>query len=449
MEEKEFTLDSVEDLDIEVLEEMIQRHKALAIRYQELIDLYTGKHKILSGYRDIKESYKPDNRLVVNFAKYIVDTFNGFFMGRPVVTSHDNEAVNNYVQLVEGYNSIDNNNAELSKMCSIFGHAYEIIFADEEAQIGIKAVDPREGFIIYDNSIRAKPLFGVRYRVNKGNVIEGSISDDKTIRYFTDDKEFKFTEEKTHYFQRVPMVEYVENAERQGAFENVETLINAYNKAISEKANDVDYFADAYMKILGAKLDDETLERIKSNRIINMSGADTDKLIVGFMEKPNADTTQENLINRLENLIFTISMVANINDEKFGTSSGIALKYKLQSMTNLANTKERKFVQGFTQRYLTIANYPASKISAEDVVTLHYAFTKNIPNNLSEEADTALKLKNVVSEETAIRTLSIVEDVKGEIEKIKEEDRFDNPYDRENHGVDLDEERTQRDTEAN
>ena len=30
------------------------------------------------------------------------------------------------------------------------------------------------------------------------------------------------------------------------------TMINAYNKALSEKANDVDYFADAYLKVLGA-----------------------------------------------------------------------------------------------------------------------------------------------------------------------------------------------------
>ena len=35
-----------------------------------------------------------------------------------------------------------------------------------------------------------------------------------------------------------------------GIFEPVLTMINAYNKAISEKANDVDYFADAYLKVL-------------------------------------------------------------------------------------------------------------------------------------------------------------------------------------------------------
>ena len=53
-----------------------------------------------------------------------------------------------------------------------------------------------------------------------------------------------------HYFEGVPATEFVEYAERQSIFEPVLTMINAYNNAISEKANDVDYFADAYMKVL-------------------------------------------------------------------------------------------------------------------------------------------------------------------------------------------------------
>lgn len=449
MIEKEYIIDNAEDFDLETLETFIQRHRASIVRYEQLRNMYIGKHEILSdAYR--VDTWKPNNKLVANFAKYIVDTFNGYFMGIPVVTSHDTDSANEYINFVESYNDIDDNNAELSKLCDIYGHAYEIIFADEEAQIGIKAVDPRDGFIIYDNSIRAKTLFGVRYKVNAQNEVEGSISDERYIRYFDNiGGKYKFTEEKPHYFQRVPMVEYLENEERLGAFESVETLINAYNKAISEKANDVDYFADAYMKILGARLDSDTITEIKNNRIINMIGPETKELIVEFMEKPNADVTQENLIERLENLIFSISMVANINDDTFGTTSGIALKYKLQSMSNLANTKERKFIKSFSQRYRIIANFPNAKITPDEAATLYYSFTRNVPNNLVEEADTALKLKNVISDETAIRTLSIVDNVKDELERIKEEDIFDNPYDRENHGVDLDEERTQRDTEAN
>lgn len=140
----------------------------------------------------------------------------------------------------------------------------------------------------------------------------------------SDDGELVIEEKgQEHFFGDVPLIEYVENNERQSAFENVETLINAYNKAISEKANDVDYFADAYLAILGAELDEETIKQIRDNRVINLKSGDGQKIVLEFLDKPNADTTQENLIERLERLIFQISMVANISDEKFGTSSGL------------------------------------------------------------------------------------------------------------------------------
>src|SRR5690606_42025541 len=94
------------------------------------------------------------------------------------------------------------------------------------------------------------------------------------------------------------------------------------NQAIADKANDVDYFSDAYLKILGAELDEEALRHVRDNRIINLFGdADTLKsLVVEFMEKPSADETQGNLLIRIERLVYQISMVGNINDEKFSNA---------------------------------------------------------------------------------------------------------------------------------
>ena len=431
--DKEFHIESAEDLTDEKLMELITRHKGLNNRYEELLSMYKGYHSILN--QEAKTDYKPDNRLVVNYAKYITDTFNGYFIGIPVKTSHESDKVSNYIQMLEAYNDIDDNNAELAKKCSIYGHAYELLFLDENSQVGIVNIDPRECFVIYDNAIRENALYGVRYTTDsEGNTI-GTISDTEKIRYFIiKDSKLSYLgdKEQINYFGEIPIVEYVENDEKQGAFENVETLINSYNKAISEKANDVDYFADAYMKILGAELAKDDLNQIKDNRIINLAAPETDKLIVEFMEKPNADQTQENLINRLEKQIFAISMVANINDENFGTSSGIALKYKLQSMSNLANTKERKFVKGFNRRFRLISNIPNSAITMEDTIRLQYQFTKNVPDNLKEEAETALLLRSIVSDETALRTLSVVDDVNKELNRLEEQNKL-NDYVREDY----------------
>ena len=199
-------------------------------------------------------------------------------------------------------------------------------------------------------------------------------------------------------------------------------MINAYNKAISEKANDVDYFADAYLKVLGAYLDKDDVKSIRDDRIINFDG-EADKLNVDFLQKPDGDTTQEHLIDRLEKLIFHISMVANISDENFGTSSGIAMKYKLQAMHNLEKTKERKFTSGMNRRYRLIFSNPVSGMKNEDWVKLHYKFTPNIPANVLEETEIAGNLDGIVSQETQLGTLSIVDNVQAEIDKLEEEQK--------------------------
>ena len=198
-------------------------------------------------------------------------------------------------------------------------------------------------------------------------------------------------------------------------------MIDAYNKAVSEKANDVDYFADAYLKVLGTLLEEDDIKHIRDNRIINFDG-DIEKIIVEFLQKPDGDTTQEHLIDRLERLIFQISMVANISDENFGTSSGIALKYKLQSMSNLAKTKERKFNSGMNRRYMLIFSNPVSGMKKDDWVKVKPIFTRNFPANILEETQIAVNLDGITSKQTQLGTLSIIDNVGKEIERIEKEE---------------------------
>lgn len=421
--DKKFHIDKDVELNLEMLLDYINDHRLLCNRYQELYNMYTGMHSILS--QEAKAEFKPDNRLVFNYAKYIVDTFNGFFIGIPIKVTHSDEKVSDVINVFRAYNSIDDVNSEISKICSIYGHSFELLFLDENAMVNSTAVDPRQCFVIRDDSITEDIVYAVRYQV-VDEKITGSISDDFYIRYFesNDEGSLYFTEEEVNYFGIVPVIEYIENEERQGAFENVETLIDAYNKAMSEKANDVDYFADAYMKILGAKLRKEDLEQIKNNRIINLSGTNTEHLVVEFMEKPNADTTQENFINRLEKQIFALSMVANITDENFGTSSGIALKYKLLSMSNLAITKERKFQKSLYRRYRVMGSVPNINLSEEELTGIEFTFTRNVPQNTLEEANIARGLRGIVSNETLLENLSIIPDAKSEIERLQKEDSY-------------------------
>lgn len=431
-------------LTLELLQEFLTEHRQQAEdRYKKLKKAYESDHDIL--HLPKKAAYKPDNRIVINFPKYIVDTMNGFFIGNPIKITTDDEAVSDFVEYLDQYNDQDDNNSELAKICSIYGKGFEMYYTDEDSELCITYLDPIEAFMIYDDSIVERPLYFVRRYTDRDNNEWGSISDSFGVRYFKVTGGLQWLDEtekgrqaqekepdkyrdgwKAHYFPGVPATEYVENRERQGIFEPVLTPINAFNKAISEKANDVDYFADAYMKITGMKLEAKETQYIRDNRIINLYnelGGGDDKFDADFLAKPSNDAGQENLLDRLERLIFQISMVANISDENFGAATGIALKYKLQAMNNLFKTKERKFSSGMNRRYKLLFGHPASKVPADAWLQLHYKFTPNIPANLLEEAQIAAQLEGITSHETQLKVVSIVDNVEDELEKIEKENK--------------------------
>lgn len=411
-----------QELTLDDLKEFIDEHKLqVQKRYKPLLDAYMSDHEIL--HRPKKEKWKPDNRIVINFPKYIVDTMNGFFVGNPIKTVAKDKKVGEFVEYIEKYNDTDNINAALATACGIFGKAYEMYFTDEDSKLCIATLTPMDAFMIYDESIIERPLRFVRLYTDRNDIERGSISDGAEVKYFKITGGMQWTDEpKLHYFKEVPAVEYINNEIRQGLFEPVLTPINEYNKAISEKANDVDYFADAYLKVLGVEVNEEDVKFVRNNRIINFYGEGADKIVAEFMDKPNNDTAQENLLDRLERHIFQIAMVANISDENFGGSSGTALQYRVLNMSNLMEDKKRRFINGFNRRYRILFNHPASKVNADAWTQLEYKFTPNLPKNLLEESQIATNLEGTVSKKTQLKTLSIIENVETEIEEIEKED---------------------------
>lgn len=409
-----------------LLWELVTKHKNYVARFSKpLQDAYENRYEIFR--LPAKPAYKPDNRIAVNYAKYITDTFNGFFIGIPVKVTSPDEVVNEYVDFLNMTNDGDNNNAELSKLCDISGASFEMYYNKEDGEIGITYLSDLEAFMVVDDSILERPMYFVRYYKDADGVERGSWSDAENVYHFYEDAgSYHLTDDPhRHGFMYVPAVEYVANDERMGLFESAMPAINAYNKALSEKANDVDYFADAYMKIIGAKVDDEDTMHMRSTRVINFEGDISEGMpVVDFMGKPDSDTAQEHLLERLKDDIFLTTMVANISDENFGTASGIALRYKLEAMSNLFTAKARRFTSAMLERYKIIFSNPVAqihKVGKDAWHNLDIRFTANYPANLESEAEVAKALEGVVSKETQLKALSIVDNVQEELERIDAE----------------------------
>ncbi|WP_285004832.1 phage portal protein [Lactococcus garvieae] len=411
----------------EVVKKFIEKHKEEIARYQYLINMYKGIMDIVS--QKAKDSWKPDNRLAVNFPKYIVDTFTGYFNGIPVKKSHKDSKVLEKLQSFDNLNDMEDEESELAKMACIYGRAFELLYQDEVTQTNVVYNSPENMFMVYDDSIKEEPLFAVRYGFDEDDNLKGEIYTLlETIEISGKVSEVSFGERTYNPYPELPVVEFYFNEERMSIFESVISLVNSFNKAISEKANDVDYFSDQYLAFLGAEVDEEDLKNIRSNRVINYYGRENEKgnIDVRFLEKPDSDSQTENLLDRLTKLIFQITMVANISDESFGSSSGVALAYKLQAMSNLALSFQRKFQSSLNKRYKLFCSLTTNEVGKDSWKDIEYSFTRNEPKDIKEQAETATLLMGVTSEETALSVLSVVPDVKTEIERINKE-KADNP----------------------
>lgn len=423
---KVMTCDPSKEIDSALLAYYISKHKAEISRYEMLWKMYRGRHAIVDA--EEKDSYKPDNRIVANFARYVVETFNGYFMGKPVTVSHEDPELSKQVNRLMKLNDQDDNNAELSKLVRIYGRAYEFLYQNENTETCITYNSPLDMFMVYDDTIAQRPFFAVRYYLNEDNRLQGEIyTSDKVYDFIQGEKGYQIINDQPHYYQDVPVIEYVNNDERQGIFEPVISMINAFNKALSEKANDVDYFADAYLAILGVQLDKDGLQKIRDNRIINFFGTDDPaqikNIVVEFLQKPDGDSSQEHLLDRLEKLIYQMAMVTNLNSESFGNASGVGLLFKLQEMENLALAAERKFTSGMNRRFKMLFRLPTNVPSSqsEEWFNLEFTFHRNIPKDVLSEIQAAQEAAGLLPLEDRVSMVSTVKDPKATAEQMKEE----------------------------
>lgn len=410
------------ELTMPDLLKFIGKNKNLADEYRHNLKMYKGNHDILNKQ---PRQFGPDNKLVANLPHYIVDTYNGFFTGIPPKVTLDDKETNTLLQEWNDENSLQDKLSEISKQADIFGRSLAFVYQDEDSQTRIAYSSPIDSFMIYDDTVSQQPLAFVRYWKNTDGIQVGMVYySDKTISF----EGSKFGDEMLNPYKMVPAVEFYGNEERQGVFDNVKTLIDELDRVISQKANQVEYFDNAYLKVLGVDLDRDGDGKpdadLIGNQMIYSPDADATNATVDFISKPDGDNMQEHIIDRLVSMIYQISMVANLNDEAFaGNSSGVALQYKLLPMRNMAANKERKFRQALRRLYRIVFSVGTvlPEVHSEDWRELVFTFKRNLPDDISNDADIAQKLQGMVSQETLLSILPFVNDPQEEIKRINKE----------------------------
>lgn len=392
-------------------------------KYEPNYDMYVSNHPIL---RAPLKAWSENNKLVIPMPRLLVDEYAGYFGGNAPTIQLEDETDNDSLQAWLNDSEFVDEHSEIVKAVGIYGRSYLLAYQGEDSKPKIAHVEPDEGFMIYDDTIKGEPLAFVRYSRDNLNHVTGTIY---YAGFSVDFKDDKLEEPVNYVWHEVPAFEFYSNEERQGIFDGVKTLIEALDKALSKKADQVDYFDNAYLLALGLNLEDENgeIHIDREQRFIYSPDADATNAKVGFIGKPDADGMQENLINRLIDLIYYTSMIPNLQDSAFsGNTSGVALQFKLLPMQNMAAFQERKFIKSLRRMFKVLfesadGGQIVRAINKNSWLDLRFTYTRNMPQNMADAVSTAVQASSLLSQQTALAMIPGIDDPQAELERKEDE----------------------------
>lgn len=411
------------ELTAQMIEKYIQNNQAESARREKLFNYYKGIHAIRA--RTLQDASKPNNKVVNPYPHYITDIMTGYFVGEPITYKSVNTELLAHVKEIFRYNDEGAENTELAKDASICGEAYELLYIDEGGELRFKRLEPIHCIPIYDNTVEEELLYFIRYYTDTdiltGNTITfvEAYSRTEYKLYRQDVGAMELISTRPHTFGAVPIVVYKNNEETIGDFELVLSLVDAYDKIVSDNVNDLEYFVDAYLVLYGMMgTDKDDIAAMKENRVILME----DNARAEWLTKQINDGYIENLKTRINEDIHKFSFCPSMTDMEFASNaSGVAMKYKLMGLENSTAKKEASFKKGIQRRIELMCNILRVMGTDYDYREIEIVFTRNTPANIVEIAEVLNNVGHLLSEETQISLLPFDIDYESEKQKIEQE----------------------------
>lgn len=437
------------------LEELISTHtKKVAVKYRKYQRLYENKHKIQNKQK--QDANKPNNKISNDFFGQIIDNTVGYFLGNPIILNYtepkkekarvevdpndvgvdltqiEDTVVQDELDKICIDNEKDDLFMEWGKEAMIKGLSHILIYQNEESKTKFMRLSPEDVILVYKNSSTHELLYAIRlydidtedtdttthyaevydatgydlFKSTEGTGIKGrSLASGYT-----------FVERKPHIYGRIPVVTMYNNEERMSDLERIESLVNDYDKVLSDVSDEFSVFRNAYLMLKNMTAGKDA-DKLREEGILEvMENGD-----VKFVTKQIQTEALENHLNRLEKNIYKFSQVPDLSDENFANNlSGIAIRFKLFGLETKCIIKERKMERAIRELFRVITA-PLRVLTGHepDALNLKIEFSRNIPNNLTEIVDAVSKLDGKVDKETLLSLLPFIDNPKEVLEKLK------------------------------
>lgn len=312
---------------VEVLETAMATHRLNREEIDYLYNYKNGKQPILNRTKEIRPEI--NNKIVVNRANEIVSFKDSYLMGKPVqyVGRTESESITENIKKLNDYmysSKKASNDKKLATWFHTCGVAYRMALPDANDYNGdgspllLYVLDPRNTLKIKYSGLGHPDLAGVTYVTTQDNKNIYSIYTPKMYFEVQDlDRGLTVTVAEPHSLGQIPIVEYIANEARLGAFEVVLDPLDAINRTVSNRIDGIEQFIQSLMVLKGVDIDSSEFKSLKELGGIKVpEGGD-----VKFITQELSQTQTQTVIDDMYNAVLTICGMPSVSSGNTSDSS--------------------------------------------------------------------------------------------------------------------------------
>ena len=409
---------------ISVLVKAIGIHEA---NRSEIEYLYNYKRGIQPSLQRTKQ-VRPEivAHIVENRAAEIVDFKTGYMCGESkaiqYIASCADGRKDTLTKLVSKLNEYMDDADMSTKDKDLFdwvftcGVGFKIILPKEEIEnkehdtpFETYILDPRNTFVVYSNKIGEPAIMGVNYVFKEdGTIVYTCYTKDSVYTVVQYEKRGKRTYEflenpQIHFLRDIPIIEYIDNKERMGAFELVLTLLDAINDVACNRKEAVEQFVQAILSMHNVNIKTEDFDSLIAKGCIQYDDVtDTKKGEVKYITLDLNQTNTQTLVDHMLKTIHEICGIPSMSDGSTSDSSnngavimrqgwGVA-EARAKNSEQMFKVSERKFIK----LALYIADMNAGQLRGLESQDIKIRFTRRNYEDIQTKAQV---LKMLLPEE--------------------------------------------------
>lgn len=389
---------------VEVVSKALAVHAKNRVEIQYLYDYSKGKQDIRRRQKQVRPEI--NNKVIVNHANEIVTFKSAYLLGEPIqyVSIGENNGASEKVNKLNEYMRSESKEArdkEIADWVHICGVGVRMVLPDDSpmmdgSPVSIYTLDPRDAFVIYWSGLGNKPLAGVcRQRDEDGQWYSCIYTEHEYFEVVDD----RVTVHNLHPLEQIPIIEYVSDDSRMGAFENVVPLLNAINTVVSNRVDDIEQYVQSFLVFENCDIDSEQYTQLRKDGAIKVKGDAQNPAKVYRVGEELSQSGTQTAVDDLYQKVLTICGMPNRNGGSSTSDTGTAVIYRdgFAEAESRAKNTEKSWLRSetaFLKLVLRICRDTEGAGLDLDVHHVRPEFTRKNFSNIQSKAQVLAELLN-------------------------------------------------------